>query len=228
MKRIGMVVAILREISAVFKEFGTPKETVHHGATEVYLYETDGVSLYVAHSGAGEIGAAAATQLLISLYGVDLLVNFGVVGGLTHAMSAKRSAVVERVVHYAFDASAYDGTKVGQYAEFPDVYIPVTESLVEKAVSVCPELVRATIASADQFVDSPEEKRALHDAFGADICDMESAGIALTAYRNRVPVLMIKTVSDGIAGGAAEFEKECRKTAEQCLKIAFQVIGGLQ
>ena len=228
MKKIGMVVAIMNELGGVFRKFGSPKETVWHGSMDVHVFERGETVLYVAHSGAGEIGAAAAVQLLASVYGVELIVNFGVVGGLTAEMKKATSAIVTRVVHYSYDTSAFDGTVPGQYIEFPDVYIPVSEDLVEKAASLYPKLPLVTIASADRFVADPEEKRALHDKFGADICDMESAGIALTAYRNRVPVLMIKTVSDGIEGGAEEFAKECVRTAEMALQTAIEVIGGLE
>lgn len=227
MKKIGMVVAILTELSAVFKKFGEPKETIWHGTMDVHLFENDKISLYVAHSGAGEIGAAAATELLIAHYGVDLIVNFGVVGGLTDEMAKAKSAVVDRVVHYAYDSSAFDGTVPGQYSELPDVYIPVPQDLVERALELFPELVRVTVASADRFVDLTEEKRALHKDFDADICDMESAGIALTCYRNSVPCLLVKTVSDGVTGGAEEFGKESAKTAEIALKIVYELLGGL-
>lgn len=228
MKKIGMVVAILNELDAVFRSFGEPKETVWHGTMDVHVFERGGMQLFVAHTGAGEIGAAAATELLISLYQVSFLVNFGVVGGLTEEMSKAKSAVVKRVVHYAYDTSAYDRTVPGQYIELPDVYIPVSEEFVQKAQERFPELPAVTIASADRFVASPDEKRALHEAFGADICDMESAGIALTAYRHQVPVLMIKTVSDGIQGGAEEFWRECARTAAMALQTAVEILGGLQ
>ena len=228
MKKIGMVVAIVNELDGVFRKFGAPEETIMHGSMDVHVFRRDEIMLYVAHSGAGEIGAACAVQLLVSVYGVGLIVNFGVVGGLTDEMKKATSAIVKRVVHYAYDTSAYDDTVPGQYIEFPDVYIPVSEALAEKASLLHPELPLVTIASAARFVASPEEKRLLHKNFGADICDMESAGIALTAHRNGVPVLMIKTVSDGIEGGAAEFHKECVRTAEMALETAMEVIGGLE
>ena len=228
MRKIGMVVAIANELGRVFRKFGDPKETILHGSMDVHVFDCGKYTLYVAHSGAGEIGAAAATELLIACYGAEFIVNFGVVGGLTEEMKRATSAIVKRVVHYAYDTSAFDGTVPGQYSEFPDVYIPVSESMTERAAALHPDLPLVTIASADRFVADPEEKKALHEQFGADICDMESAGIALTAHRNGVPVLMIKTVSDGIEGGAEEFARECVRTAEMALETAVEIIGGLE
>ena len=228
MKRIGMVVAIVRELAAVFQKFGEPKETAVYGNMDVYVYETGGKTLIVAHSGMGEIGAAAATELLISVYGAEMILNFGVVGGLTEAMRVAKAAVATKVAHYSFDASEIDGTLPGQYQELPDIYIPTTEKFVKMAMEIDPDLVPAVVASADRFVSDPGEKRRLHEVFGADICDMESAGIALTAYRHRIPVLFIKAVSDGITGGAEAFQNTCADVAKIALGVALRIVDSLQ
>ena len=220
-----MLVAV--EMGAVLERYGTARAVeTRHGFT-VHIYDMGGYSLYVMHSGAGEIAAAAAAALLIDRYEVELLVNFGVVGGLTPEMAQTKTCVVERVVHYDFDTSAYDGTLPGQYAEYPDVYIPATASLVERAVQIAPELRRVTCASADKFVEGPEAKRALHEQFGADICEMEAAAVVLTCNRSGVPCLLIKTVSDGLMGGAEEFGAALARTSALCLEIADAIIREL-
>ena len=50
-------------------------------------------------------------------------------------------------------------------------------------------------ASGDKFVASREEKEYLR-TFGAHICDMECAGLAIATERNGIPLLSIKVVSD--------------------------------
>ncbi len=52
----------------------------------------------------GEIAAEAATQALIDLYNVDLVVNFGVVGALTDEMTVAENCVVEKILHTQFGA----------------------------------------------------------------------------------------------------------------------------
>ena len=49
------------------------------------------------------------TQFLISKFDVDLIVNFGVVGGLTPEMELAKTCIVESVIHYDFDTSEADG-----------------------------------------------------------------------------------------------------------------------
>ena len=220
-----MLVAV--EMGAVLSRYGTARAVENHCGFEVRTYDMEGYTLHVIHSGAGEIAAAAAAALLIDRYEVELLVNFGVVGGLTPEMAQTKTCVVERVVHYDFDTSAYDGTLPGQYAEYPDVYLPATAALVEKAVRIAPELKRVTCASADKFVDGQEAKKALHEKYGADICEMEAAAVVLTCNHGGVPCLLIKTVSDGLMGGAEEFGAALARTSELCLEVADKIIREL-
>ncbi|MBQ5541877.1 MAG: hypothetical protein IIU06_02280, partial [Erysipelotrichales bacterium] len=58
----------------------------------------------------------------------------------------------------------------------------------------------------------------------AEICEMEAAGILLTADWNEVPCLMIKMVSDGVEGGAEEFARELENTGRKCAAILAKVL----
>ena len=155
------------------------------------------------------------------------MVNFGVVGGLTEEMAQTKTCVVEKVVHYDFDTSAYDDTVPGQYFEYPDVYLPATAELVRRAVEIAPELKPVVCASADKFVDGGEAKAALHRRWGADICEMEAAAVVLTCNRSHVPCLLIKTVSDGLTQGGEDFGTALRHTSELCLEVADRIIREL-
>ena len=225
MKKIGMIVAI--EIDAVLNRYGKPIAEKDAAGCRILEYRTEKYSLVVAHCGVGEIAAASATQYLITGYGVDLILNFGVVGGLTAAMSKTKTCIVRKVVHYDFDTSAIDGIEVGRYLQYPDAYLPSTEELVEKALSIYPDLVPVICASADKFVADPAKKEELHTRYGADICEMEAAGVVLTCNRNGVPCVIVKIVSDGIGGGAEEFLRAKYETADICFGIVDRIIDRL-
>ena len=99
MKTIGMIVAV--ELQSVLKRYGAKlvkrKETAGY---QVLEYETDQYRMVIVNCGPGEIAAASGTQFLISEYHVDIVMNFGVVGGLTEEMSKTKVCIVEKVVHY--------------------------------------------------------------------------------------------------------------------------------
>ena len=222
MKKIGMIVAV--EIKAVLDKYGSQLKAEEKAGYQVLEYQTENYHLVILNCGAGEIAAASGTQFLISEYKVDLVVNFGVVGGLTEAMATTKLCIVDKVVHYDFDTSAVDNVEVGRYLNYPDVYIPVSAELKEIAFKVNPELIPVICASGDKFVSDEQAKIRLHEQFNADICEMEAAGIALTCNRNNVPCVMLKIVSDGIKGGYQEFLETKDTAAAMCLDIMDKII----
>ena len=225
MKKIGMLVAV--EMDAVLRRYGTAKKVEKRHGFEMHQYDMGAYELYVLRSGAGEIAAAAAAELLIDRYEVEMIVNFGVVGGLTAEMAQTKTCVVEKVVHYDFDTVEYDHCLLGQYMGYPDEYLRPAPELIDKAVSLCPELKRVTCASADKFVAGEEAKSALHARWGADICEMEAAAIVLTCDRAEIPCLLIKTVSDGLTQGGEDFGTALGHTSALCLEVADKIIREL-
>ena len=221
-KKIGVVVAI--EVDSVLARYGAPAELRQEGGYTVRTYRNGDVELIVMDSGAGEISAATATQVLISEYGVDMVLNFGVVGALTGEMAAAELCVVEKVIHYDFDTTGWLNLPRGCYPGQESAYLSTTPELIEKALAVYPTLKKVTCASADKFVDRPEDKKALREAYGADICEMEAAGIVLTCNRCGVPCLLIKAVSDSLTGGGAEFFTELARVSAICFDVLDQII----
>lgn len=223
MKKAGLVVAI--EMDALKRKYGDPIETIHYRDETILKYITGDFELYVIRSGVGEIAASASTELLITKFDVDVIFNFGVVGGLTEEISNHRMCVVQSVVHYDFDTSAIDHCEVGHYyGLYPTKYIPVDEDLLKKALDIVPDLRSVICASADKFVDGLDAKSKIQKLYNADICEMEAAGIVLTANRNHVPCLLIKMVSDGVTGGAEEFSKELDRTSDVAMDILDRVM----
>lgn len=226
--RIGMIVAMSGEVGALLEKIGDPRETVLTGGFEVKAYKAGENELFVVKSGAGEIYAAGATQMLISEFSVSLIVNFGICGGLTPDMALKRAAVVEKVVHYDFDTSQIDNCEPARYVNYPDVFLQTSPELVKIACEAVPTLERVICASGDKFIADPLKKTALHEKYGAKICEMEAAGILLTADRAKVPVLMIKAVSDSVSGGAEEFSCMVSEAAESCVSAMLTVLKRMQ
>ena len=224
-KKTGIVVAI--EIDSVLSRYGTPSETViTHGRT-VRTYKNEEFELYVIDSGAGEISAASGAQLLISEFNVDMIVNFGVVGALTEEMASSELCIVEKLIHYDFDTTGWLNLKRGQYPNHESEYLTLSPDLIEKATAVYPGLKKVVCASADKFIDRAEDKIALHEAYGADICEMEAAGIALTCELAGVPCLIIKAVADSLTGGGAEFLTELEKASDICFGVVDKVIRAI-
>ena len=225
MKNIGMIVAV--EIEAALNEFGIPIEELKFVGYSVYQYKLGEHNLFVIDSGVGEIAAAMTTQFLITKFNVDLIVNFGVVGGLTDEMKLAKTCIVESVVHYGFDTSEADGCEVGRYINYPSLYINARKEIVSKAIEIEPTLKKVICASGDKFIAKKDKKEELHNLYNADICEMEAAGIILTCNKNNIPCLLIKTVSDSLTGGVNEFKKSTNESARICIEITNKILNNI-
>lgn len=225
LRKIGVVVAI--EIDSVLKKYGEPAETIEKHGFTVRTFKNENCIMYVVDSGAGEISAATSVQMLISEFGVDMVLNFGVVGGLVPEMASTELCVVDSIIHYDFVTTGWLNLKTGQYPNHDSQFIKTTPALVEKALSVDGTLRKVVCASADKFVDSAEDKTALREAYGADICEMEAAGIALTCERNGVDCLLIKAVADSLTGRGKEFFEALNDASDACFDLLDKVIKSL-
>ena len=215
------------ETDAIFARYQKIDKLPAPKGFEIFEVKDDDIELYICHSGMGTINAAAATQLLIDKCNVEVIVDFGVVGGLTDEMKVHKAVVIDRVVHYRYDASEFMDLKVGQLPEYDDVYVYTDKKLVEEVIKHDGNIVAATIASGDKFVSKAEDKKYIHDTFNADVCDMEAIGIVLTCKANSIPCLLIKAVSDSITGGADEFWKQVNEVSLHCLDITIDIIKNL-
>ncbi len=224
-KKIGLIVAI--EMDAIFKHYGKCRELKAAPGFKLYLVEKDSYDIYILQTGMGEIAASSGVQYLCAKFNVNYIVNFGVVGGLTEGMQKMKICLVDRVVHYKYDCSEFMDLAVGQVDGHESIYLRTSESLVKSALSIMEGLSLATCCSGDKFIGTAEEKKYLHDTFGGDICDMESAGIVLACEANGVRCLLLKAVSDGLADGAEGFYAELQSASLKCLEAADTIMERL-
>lgn len=220
---VGIVVAMEREIAPFLQKVNAKLEKINGFSVWNFVWEDKKV--YVCISSVGEICASAATQLLISHFDARYIFNFGVVGSLREEISLLSTMYVGEVVHYDMDTSSF-GIPVGRYSIFDDVAISTNKQMIELAQKIAP-LPVVRCASADKFVDTKEDKNRLATQFGADICDMESAGILITCRLNNVPCLLVKAVSDSLTGGGKEFAQSCCQAATGYMNFITQLLGSL-
>ena len=219
---IGIIVATEKEERAFLEIFGEP-DIIYNDYPNYEIAEWFSAEhrIHLLRSGYGEIAAASATQYLIDEYEVDCVINYGVAGGLHEDHAAHKVGVVKKVVHYGFDLSA-DGYPVGKYPNQENLFIsPEEEVLPQEILADLPEFV---CASADKFVGPGEPKQELRRKFGADICEMEAAGIVITCNRNHVPCSLIKSVSDGVDEGGEAFERNVTSAAKVCVEVIARYI----
>lgn len=215
--KIGIVCAMTKEVMPLLNGLGEVVEQKINGFSCYKIVKED-KELIIIQSGIGEIYASGATATLISL-GVEQVFNFGVCGSLCDEYGSCDCVAVSGVVHYDFDLSPIDDVDVAVYPNETSATINAKGSLFESIIKKFPQLKQGICASADKFVADQNIKDGLNAKFGAGVCDMECAGVLLTAKTAGVDCFILKTVSDG-KGGVQEY----LKTVEVASKISAQLI----
>lgn len=215
----GLVIATRSEMTAFYeRHLASLNGLMHLRGFAAHRYGLYGHEVWAVESGVGEIRAAAATQALICEFRPDAILNLGVCGGLDERIPLAQPLIVSNVIHYDFDISGVDGCEPAKYEWYPSVHIPANLDIVYAASGANPGILRVTCASGDKFLDRPGDKRSLHHRFEtAQICEMEAAGVLLTANLANMPALLIKAVSDGVTGGAEEYRRTLRPAMESCI-----------
>ena len=225
-KKIGMVVAMDKEVTPFLEKVGNVISNETVGGFNVKKFLLGGKEIYLIKSGIGEIYASGATQTLITKYEVDAILNFGVCGSLVDGVAVEDTVFVDGVVHYDFDLSKIDDVKVGQYPNYDSPVIKIENELLSLAKNSFKDVKTAICASADKFVADEDVKENLNAKFGASVCDMECAGVLLTSLNANVPVLIIKAVSDG-KGGAEEFNRRVNSSAKVYIDTVNKLVEAM-
>lgn len=223
--KIGMIIAMEKEFCDLLSCLNDVSQNQSDVPYTYFTAKYKDKELYIVKSGIGEIAAAGAAQFLITRYGVELILNFGICGGLKPSFKKLDTAVLDKIVHYGFDISVIDSVKPGVYPDEESEFILTDRKLFELIKSLDGDVKTAVCASADLFVGRLEDKQRLINDFNADVCEMESAGILLTCKRNKVPCAFVKSVSDDSDGGY--FEEYCRLAAQKHISLIIKILEAL-
>ena len=227
MKKIGLVAAMAKELNVFLQNIGKETAKYTHKSFTVYLYQVNGKSLYVTDSGVGEVSSAIATQMLIDLYGVEGVINFGVCGSLDSSISVADIVFGESVYHFDRDTQMLDNCPIGYYTEYETKYIPCRGELLDLATSLFPDVKKVIVASSEKFVANTELKNALKKE-NASICEMEALGVGLTALKNDIPCLLVKAISDNADEKACmSFNEMLTIAMEKCSKVVQSLIQNI-
>ena len=194
--KIGIITAMADETTPLYQKMGKATGEIKVAGVTVFKYDIDGNEIFLVRSGVGEIRAAMTFQLLVDKFDVDAVLNFGFVGSLDNRFDVGDLVLAEKVVHYQFDTSAIDNVPAGQYDGNDGIYFNTDKQLMDKVQNqLDTKMPQVVVASGDKFVASKEDKNYLR-TLGAEICEMECAGLVIASVRNNVPLLSIKVISD--------------------------------
>lgn len=199
MKKLGIIGAMTIEVETLKAQLSQLKVTTRAGM-EFYEGVLEGCPVVVVQCGVGKVNAALCVQILCDCYGVTHVVNTGVAGSLCAELDIGDFVISSDAVYHDFDCSALC-YEVGQVPGVSVRNFPADAALVQAALAaaqqVHPDHARTgTVASGDQFVATKSQKETIISNTGALCTEMEGAAIAHAAWRNGVPFVVIRAISD--------------------------------
>lgn len=213
------------ELKPYLSLIGRVKDERVKGNTPIYTISAGDKYLTVINSGVGEIASAAATQKLISEYGVECIFNYGYAGSLSTELKFGDIVAVNGVLHYEYDISPVSpDMRPYMYREIGTEIITCD---VQPLLDAKPDLKCAVCASGNLLINKEKMRNRLK-ALGCALCEMEAAGVALTAFRNDIPCYLLKIISDNADENAInDFDTSISKKNEEFEKILKRVIEKL-
>ena len=231
MKKLGIIGAMTVEV-ALLKENMENMAVSTHAGMEFCEGKLCGLDTVVVQCGVGKVNAAMCAQILCSVFGVTHLVNTGIAGSLNADLDIGDLVVSKDAMYHDFDCVHF-GYEMGKVPGMDVVAFPADEAMMKLAFaaaeSVNPGHTKVgRVASGDLFVAQKAVKEAIIEKTQAWCTEMEGAAIAQTAYRNGVPFVILRAISDK-ADDSAEMDYPTFEAiaAQRCASVAMNLAKAL-
>lgn len=219
---IGIIGAMHEEVEALKQEMIINKELhkAHMHFIQGNLWDREVV---VVVSGVGKVNAAICTQILIDDFGVDCIINIGVAGGVSEDVSPGDIVIGTSLIQHDMDTTMF-GDRLGQIPRLDTFDFKSDPNFIDKLRQVNLgddiKIIEGVIVTGDQFISDLHKAKFLVDNFDAKATEMEGASIAHTAYLNKKPFIVIRSISDNASTGAnIEFDKFISIAVNNSIKL---------
>ncbi len=195
-KHIGIITAEDEEFEAVKNIMKKHEEIIIHGL-KILIGEFNNKNYVLTKSGVGKVNAARTAQILIDKFDTEYIINVGSAGALDDKLNIGDIVIGSKLVQHDFDVTAFGREKgyisgVGKFFESDLEIIKKAKGIKINDINI----VVGTIASGDIFCTDVKMKEKIRKEFNADCVEMEGAAIAQVCFLNKVPFIIIRSISD--------------------------------
>ena len=230
--KLGIIGAMDVEVAVLKERMENTILEAHAGS----LYcegKLEGLDAVVVQCGVGKVNAALCAQILVSTYGVTHIVNTGIAGSLCADLDIGDLVVSRDAMYHDFDVAAF-GYEMGKVPGMDVAAFPADEKMIRMAYSAA-ETVNpghtkvGRVATGDQFVCEKAQKERIISVTGGLCTEMEGAAIAHTAYRNGIPFVILRAISDKADDSAdMDYPTFERIAAHRCAQVVQTMAGMLK
>ena len=232
---IGIIGAMDKEVDDLkalmsgIGEVGQPGVEEHAGM-QFWIGSISGIDIVLVISGVGKVNASVAAEILIAIYNVKAIINTGIAGSLDPRLDIGDMVLSTDALEHdmnvkglGFSRGEIPSQEVSVYEADPTL-IKLAKEASEKA---CPDVnvYEGRVLSGDVFVSDSKMKDKIIDEFGGLCTEMEGAAIAHTAWLNKIPFLIVRSISDK-ADDSAEMDYPTfqKKAIENSVKLVTEMM----
>lgn len=194
MKKYLILAAQKEELDGLFQSLPYQEENVNQ--LKVRIFQNTEVTIYGLMSGIGKVSMAFTMGLFLATHNVDYVINIGVAGSISPKLRKMQTFISEKVAYWDVDLTKF-GHPLGEMSDCP-LYFEADQAMMKKAKSLLSDDGNSgLIISGDSFVSKENIKKEWFQDFDEPIaCDMESAAVAQVCFREKLPFLIIRSISD--------------------------------
>lgn len=202
--KFGILCAMDEEIKELQDQL-QDEQTVTVGKVDFFTGSISGSEVVLVRSGIGKVEAGLTTALLITNFGVDVVINSGSAGGIGEDLHVGDVVIADQTAYWDVDATAFDyvyGQLPQQPARF-DASQKWATAITEAATATGLAVKQGLIVTGDSFVASEKTTAQIKAHFPEALsCEMEGAAVGQVAHQFDVPYLVIRAMSDTGNGDA--------------------------
>lgn len=226
--KIGIIGAMEEEILHYRNCMKLTSEEVRAGIT-FFTGTLNGHAVVVCKCGVGKVNASVCTQILIDHFSVTHMIFTGVAGALDPDLRIGDIVVSSEAMHHDMDATAM-GLPLGHIPYSENSIFKADPFLQHLALSVSGEVIAdqkvrsGRILSGDQFISDREKVNELYHDLSGLCAEMEGAAVAQVCDLNKVPYVIIRSMSDQANGSAMVDFLEFVETASL---HSYKIVDGM-
>lgn len=201
MIKLGIIGAMSIEIEALKSQM-LDVHQFEYTAMTFYEGTLESLPVVLVVCGVGKVNAAICVQVLCDRFNVTHIVNTGVAGSLCSELDIGDLVISTKAMYHDFDCHSLNPDyPIGQVPGMPIHAFPADPVLVDLAYKAAEEVNvgharMGVIASGDQFVCDKSRKEQIVVDTGALCTEMEGAAISHASWKNSVPFVVIRAISD--------------------------------
>ena len=224
MKKLGIIGAMSIEVETLKSEMKNLTVTKKAGM-EFYDGLLEDFPVVVVQCGVGKVNAAMCAQILCDCFDVTHLVNTGIAGSLCAELDIGDLLISSDAMYHDFDAQHF-GYEMGEVPGMGVLTFAADPEMIRYAEIAAEEVNPGhsrigRVASGDLFVAERAVKERIIEKTQALCTEMEGTAIAHVAFRNKLPFVILRAISDK-ADDSAEMDYPTFEAiaAHRCAEVA--------